>query len=150
MAEIQTISTIVQIFLNPVVGILLDTIGRKVIICLAWIFMGALAIQTPYWPNIFPWFSIGAIFDQVGMTIIQDSPLVADYITKGSLGKFTVVQALNGTISALFVSIGLIDISKATDYGFVYLIMGCIAMAQGVMLFFFLKDVVRERIRKES
>jgi hypothetical protein len=84
------------------------------------------------------------------MTIIQDSPLVADYITKGSLGKFTVIQALNGTVSALFVSIGLIDISKATNYGFVYLIMGCIAISQGVMLWFFLKDVVRERIRKES
>ena len=50
----------------------------------------------------------------------------------------------------LFVATYLVDLAKEYDYGLIYLMVGCLGLVIGIIMFFIVHDVTTEKRKKEK
>ena len=67
-------------------GIIFDTVGRKLPTVLGFLLAGTAIIGTPWFTKVYPWFLVMRVMISVGIIPGMNNPLLPDYVQHGSLG----------------------------------------------------------------
>ena len=74
------------ILLDLVLGVIFDTVGRKIPTVLGFMLMGTAIILTPFFTQIYPQYLILRICMSLGIIPGVNTPLLPDYVYDKSLG----------------------------------------------------------------
>ena len=80
------IAQIFVIALDMFLGVIFDTVGRKLPTVLGFLLAGASIIGTPWFTEVYPWFLVMRVMISVGIIPGMNNPLLPDYVQQGSLG----------------------------------------------------------------
>ena len=69
-----------------VLGVIFDTVGRKIPTILGFLSAGLAIIGTPLFTIVYPWFLCMRVMISVGIIPGLNTPLLPDYVDKKSLG----------------------------------------------------------------
>jgi MFS family permease len=80
------IAQLFVIALDMFLGIIFDTVGRKLPTVLGFLLAGTAIIGTPWFTEVYPWFLVMRVMISVGIIPGMNNPLLPDYVQHGSLG----------------------------------------------------------------
>jgi MFS family permease len=67
-------------------GLIFDTVGRKLPTVVGFLVAGTSILGTPWFTEVYPWFLIMRVMISVGIIPGLNNPLLPDYVQQGSLG----------------------------------------------------------------
>eukprot|EP00347_Sterkiella_histriomuscorum_P021247 403334683 len=136
---------ILVIIFDLVLGVIFDTVGKKIPTVIGFLVAGLSIILTPEFTQVYPSFLIMRIFMSLGIIPGVNTPLLPDYVNEKSLGLANAYQNVTGAIAIIFASTGLIEISKREDIKWIFVGIGTYTMVVGLVLFFGIKDVNKQK-----
>jgi MFS family permease len=71
---------------DMVLGVLFDTVGRKIPTVIGFMLVGLSIAATPWFKEVFPWFYLMRVFMSLGIIPGVNTPLLPDYVQDKSLG----------------------------------------------------------------
>ena len=69
-----------------VLGVIFDTVGRKIPTVLGFVTAALAILGTPWFTVVYPWFLLMRVMISVGIIPGLNTPLLPDYVDKKSLG----------------------------------------------------------------
>ena len=141
LAQIGMIRQVLLLAEDLAMGVLFDTVGRRVPLA-AGIGLGGLCVALiPLFHHIYPSFFLCNVLAFAGAMFGLNVPLAPDYVEKSSLGLanlFVVVVGVAGNVAG---AAGMLAIPDTIDQQFVYYGMGFGIALVGVLCIFGVKEV---------
>ena len=83
------IAQLFVISLDMFMGLIFDTVGRKLPTVIGFLVAGTSILGTPWFTEVYPWFLVMRVMISVGIIPGANNPLLPDYVQQGSLGLAT-------------------------------------------------------------
>ena len=80
------IAQIFVIALDMFIGVIFDTVGRKLPTVIGFLVAGTAIIGTPWFTEVYPWFLVMRVMISLGILPGLNTPLLPDYVQQESLG----------------------------------------------------------------
>lgn len=120
LGNISMICEAVVIAEELVMGVIVDTFGRKIPLLTGWLVAGIGFALVPMFKSLYPSFLIVRMLIYCGLIVGANIPLLPDYIQKESMGLATSIGQTVATAAYLFSGSGLYTISEHVELAYIY------------------------------
>ncbi|TNV73136.1 hypothetical protein FGO68_gene10211 [Halteria grandinella] len=126
-------------------GLIFDTVGRKVPTVIGLTCVGLSIIALPYLSPSITAFICMRVIMSLGIIPGVNTPLMPDYVQAKSLGLANAYQSVVAASAVIFGSTVLIQVSRHVDLLYIFLCIGGFTLLVAFTLIFGIKDVISNK-----